>query len=226
MKIYANAKKGERKLAAIQRLRTSSCWAPRRMYEIRLYWFSIGLWIRKCYRSVSAHMISEWRNREKGAENSISFSMRRRDFVAVRLVLAKQICTDFTWGFLKKMETPLLYLWHVKRVFHPLLILSKPSFVRFAGNAVASTALTWIVGEIRFHGEKNCTVIVLSFAIAIHSLFDEMNAREFVFGHTIVQCVRGALHLSPSPQWLADDFLSSRRFHLPPANSISAVGRK
>lgn len=102
MKIYANAKKGERKLAAIQRLRTSSCWAPRNMYEIRLYRFSIALWIRKCYRSVSAYTISEWRNREKGAKNSISFSMRRRKFVAVRLVLAKQICTDFTWGFLEK----------------------------------------------------------------------------------------------------------------------------
>lgn len=61
-----------------------------------------------------------------------------------------------------------IYLWHVKRVFHPLPILLKP-FLRsiYWFDAVASSALIWIGGKFLLYEERNCTVIVLSFALRI-----------------------------------------------------------
>lgn len=192
-------KKGKEKPAIHRQRRwTSSCCALR---SIRVPFVLISNGFMNANRVSVSFWIGDWLGRvEKKPKFNIFFKWRRK-FVAVRLVLAKQICTDFTWGF-SMNSSPFIYdtsnVFFTRYWFH--------TWLRFAGSGVATS--------VRIDSEKkwiswkrNCMLIVVSFAIAFYS-----------------QCSIEPLHVS-SDIW---SFICSReqltaaqreQLHLPPSFS-------
>lgn len=197
-------KKGKEKPTIHRQSRwTSSCCALR---SIRDPFVLILNGFMNTKRVSVSFWIGDWLGRvEKIPKFNICFKWRRK-FVAVRLVLAKQICTDFTWGFSilgPEDEFVSIYLWHVKRVFHSLLISFSASF---RWNWCRHQCLHRIEEKIDFMARIACSLWFRLQLPSIHSVRLSRCMRVRIFGHSFVHANSLELHnennfisLLPSP---------------------------